>query len=183
MKTKLLTFLAIISFISLYAHAQGFDKKSATAGVLAGMYVEHNKENILSWSRLIAFKTLEAESKKYNCKNLPKPSQNGSSEYIRGLCTFVHEQSKQDVFEGLNALSFAVLNTYEDKKEDSVCAASLALFTSRNYSAAQKLANMSKKYKTDSNLCETAQNIVALGLRTEIKYHGIMEPGNVCVGK
>lgn len=181
MKLKILTLLTLISFISL--HAAGFDRKSAEVGVLAGMYVEQNKQNILSWSRLIAYKTLEAESKKYDCKNLPKPSKNGTSEYVRGLCTFVNEKTKQDVFEGLNALAFAVLNTYKNKKEDSVCAASLALFTSRNYAAAKKLADMSKKYKTKSHLCKTAQNILNLGLATEIKFHDIMEPGNVCVSK
>jgi len=180
-KTKLLTIIALIGFISLSAHANGFDRKSAELGVEAGIYIERNKSNILSWSRLLAYETLKNESSKYDCNNLPKPSQNGASEYIRGLCTFVNQDSKQEVYEGLNALSFAVLNTYEDKKAESVCAASLALFTSRNYPAAKKLADMSKKYNSDSVLCKTAQNILPLGIKYEVKYHGKLEPGNVCV--
>ena len=54
MKTKLLMIIGLIGFISLSAHANGFDRKSAELGVKAGIYIERNKSNILSWSRLLA---------------------------------------------------------------------------------------------------------------------------------
>ena len=65
------------------------------------MYIQKNKEDILSWSRLIAYKTLEHEAKKYDCKHKVNPSTNGASEYIRGLCTFVNQDSKKEVLEGI----------------------------------------------------------------------------------
>ena len=79
----------------------------------------------------------------------------------------------------MNALAFSVLHTYEDKKDEALCASSLALFTTRNYSMASKLANQAHG---DSELCNTAKNIVKLGLEYEMKYKDI-EAGNVCVGK
>ena len=178
---KILSILTILGLFIASANANGFDRKSAAAGVLAGIYIEKNKENILSWSRLIAYKTLQSEAKKYDCFHKVKPSINGSSEYIRGLCTFINEKSKKDVLEGLNALSYSVLHTYEDKKAEAMCATSLAMFISKNYKASSALAKKSKEYKSNSNLCKTAQNLVSIGLKTEIKFHKIMEPGNVCV--
>ena len=179
--TKIMVLLALLSFISLsLVHGKGFDRRSAAAGVVAGMYIQKNKAEILSWSRLLSYEILKKHSKKYGCENLPEPSQNGASEYIRGLCTFVNEKDKQDVYEGLNALSFAVLNTYEDKKEEAVCTASLAFFVSRNYGAAQKLAALAKRKHYKSELCKHAQNIVAWGVFYKMKYPN-RKPGNVCV--
>lgn len=179
MKTKLLTIITLICFISLSAY--GFDKNSAELSVETKIYVQQHKADILTWSRLIAYKTLKKESKKYDCNNLPKPSKNGANEYIRGLCTFVNQNSKQEVFDGLNSLSFAVLNTSKNKQAASVCAASLAFFTSRNYYVARKLANISKQYHSNSILCKTAQNILYFGLQHEIEFNNKLEPGNVCV--
>jgi len=178
MKRKLFTILAIMSFLTLsVAQAtETINKKMAIkTGVLAGIYVEKNKENILSWSRLTAYKTLKNEAQKYNCIHTVKPSKNGTSEYIRGLCTFVNENKKQDVFEGLNALSYAVLNT---KNDDIKCATALAFFTTKNYKVYKLLMDQSK---INSKLCHTAKNIVKIGLQHEIKFHGILEAGNVCV--
>jgi len=177
---KILSVIAILSVI-VSANAQLFDRKSAELGIKMGMYIEKNKEDILSWSRLIAYKTLKNEAGKYDCEHKVKPSSNGASEYIRGLCTFVNEKNKQDVLEGLNALSFSVLHTYEDKKAEAMCATSLAMFMSKNYKAAEMLSNQSKAYGSDSQLCKIAQNIVLKGLQAEMKYHGKVEAGNVCV--
>ena len=176
MKTKILTILALIGFLGLSSvKAEVIDKKSAELGVVMGMYIEKNKENILSWSKLIAYKTLKYESEKYDCENEVKPSKNADSEYIRGLCTFVNEKSKQDVYEGLNALAYSTLHS---KNEDAKCATALALLTSGNYKGYEQL---SKLIKSDSYLCKTAKNIIKIGLKNEIKYHNILEPENVCV--
>ena len=177
---KILSIL-MVTGILISSNAGGFDKKSAELGVKMGMYIEKNKEKILSWSRLIAYKTLQEEAKKYDCEHKVKPSSNGASEYIRGLCIFVNEKSKADVLEGLNALSFSVLHTYEDKKAEAMCATSLAMFMSKNYKAAEMLSNQAKFYGSNSELCKTAQNIVLKGLQAEMKYHGTLEAGNVCV--
>jgi len=175
---KILSVIAILS-VMVSANAQLFDRKSAELGIKMGMYIEKNKEKILSWSRLIAYKTLQNEAKKYDCEHKVKPSTNGASEYVRGLCTFVNEKNKQDVLEGLNALSYAVLHTYEDKKAESLCATSLAMFMSKNYKAAEMLSNQAKAYGSNSELCKTAQNIVTAGLKAQI-FSGV-EAGNVCV--
>jgi len=175
---KIITAL-MVTGILMSANAGGFDKKSAELGIRVGMYIEKNKEKILSWSRLIAYKTLQDEAKKYDCSHEVKPSSNGASEYVRGLCTFVNEKNKQDVLEGLNALSYAVLHTYEDKKAEAMCATSLAMFMSKNYKAAEMLSNQAKAYSSDSELCKTAQNIVSKGLKMQM-FSGV-EAGNVCV--
>jgi len=178
MKTKLLTILALIGFLGLSAAKASenvVDKKAIELGVKMGMYIEKNKENILSWSKLIAYKTLEAEAEKYDCENKVKPSKNAGSEYIRGLCTFVNEKSKQDVYEGLNALAYSTLYS---KNEDAKCATALALLTTSNYKAYEQLSRL---IKSDSYLCNTAKNIVKIGLKNEMKYHNFLEPGNVCV--
>ena len=177
---KILSVIAILS-VMVSANAQLFDRKSAELGIKMGMYIEKNKEKILSWSRLIAYKTLQNEAKKYDCSHEVKPSSNGASEYIRGLCTFVNEKNKQDVLEGLNALSYAVLHTYEDKKAEPMCATSLAMFMSKNYKASSLLANKAKAYDNNSELCKTAQHIILKGFQAEMKYHGTLEAGNVCV--
>ena len=177
MKTKILTVIALIGILGLGASAKAaeVDRKSIEIGVKMGMYIEKNKENILSWSKLIAYKNLQNEAEKYDCENEVKPSKNSDSEYIRGLCTFVNEKSKQDVYEGLNALAYATLHS---KNEDAKCATSLALLVSGNYKGYEQL---SKLIKSDSYLCKTAKNIVKIGLKNEMKYHNILEPDNVCV--